>query len=71
LEIAAHRQGFASLAEVKRAVLEPGGGVSFVGKEPTKEAIAYQEIIKRLELVTQELAALRAAQEQTQPANAG
>ena len=31
LEIAAHKQGFASLDEVERAVLEPGGGISFFG----------------------------------------
>ena len=62
LEIAAHRQGFASLAEIERAVLEPGGGVSFVGKQPTKEIIAYQQIIQRLDQITRELAALRGAQ---------
>jgi uncharacterized membrane protein YcaP (DUF421 family) len=62
LEIAAHRQGFASLAEVERAVLEPGGGVSFVGKEPKKETIAYQQIIQRLDQIARELAALRGAQ---------
>jgi uncharacterized membrane protein YcaP (DUF421 family) len=62
LEIAAHRQGFASLAEVERAVLEPGGGVSFVGKEPKKETIAYQQIIQRLDQIARDLAALRGAQ---------
>ena len=33
LEAAAHRQGFASLEEIARAVLEPGGTLSFLGKE--------------------------------------
>jgi len=34
LEIAAHKQGFASLAEVERAVLEPGGTITFIGQKP-------------------------------------
>jgi len=34
LEAAAHRQGFGSLKEVERAMLEPGGTISFVGKSP-------------------------------------
>src|SRR5438445_7354272 len=32
LETAAHRQGFSSLDDVDRAVLEPGGAISFIGK---------------------------------------
>ena len=32
LEAAAHRQGFASLAEIDRAILEPSGTICFVGR---------------------------------------
>src|SRR5439155_656614 len=39
LESAAHKQGFASLDEVDRAVLEPGGTISFIGKKPGPEAV--------------------------------
>src|SRR5437764_11481911 len=35
LEAAAHRQGFASLDEVERAILEPGGGICFFARKPT------------------------------------
>jgi len=63
LEMAAHKQGFESLAQVQRAVLESGGAISFLGKEPRAEAIRYQEIITRLDQITQGLADLRAAQE--------
>ena len=63
LEMAAHKQGFESLVQVQRAVLESGGAISFIGKEPRAEAIRYQEIITRLDQITQGLAALRAAQE--------
>ncbi len=59
LEVAAHRQGFASLSDVERAVLEPSGAVSFIGKEPTREALEYQQVLKRLDYIAQELAALR------------
>ena len=37
LEAAAHKQGFASLDEVERAILEPGGGICFLAKKPTPE----------------------------------
>ena len=62
LESAAHKQGFASLEEVERAILEPGGTISFIRKEPPPEAARHDELIARLDQITRELAALRAAQ---------
>ena len=59
LGAAAHRQGFASLAEVERAVLEPGGTISFIGKKPAPEAARHEELVARLDQITRELAALR------------
>src|ERR1041384_4402132 len=38
LASAAHKQGIGSLNEVDRAVLEPGGTISFFAKRPTPEA---------------------------------
>ena len=43
LETAAHRQGFASLKDIDRAVLEVGGTISFFAKEPTPEIGATQK----------------------------
>jgi uncharacterized membrane protein YcaP (DUF421 family) len=63
LEIAAHKQGFGSLAEVERAVLEPGGSISFMGKKPEPVEERHQELLARLDQVTTELAALRAEME--------
>jgi uncharacterized membrane protein YcaP (DUF421 family) len=60
LEAAAHRQGFASLAEVERGVLEPGGTLSFVGKEPPPEEARHRELMRRLDHIAQELSQLRA-----------
>jgi uncharacterized membrane protein YcaP (DUF421 family) len=62
LEAAAHKQGFASLSEVERAVLEPGGTITFIGQKPAPEAARHQEIVARLDQMTRELTALRAAQ---------
>ena len=59
LEIAAHKQGFASLAAVERAVLEPGGTITFIGQKPAPEAARHEELVARLDQIARELAALR------------
>ena len=56
LESAAHKQGFASLDEVDRAVLEPGGTISFFAKKPTAESTRHEEVLRRLDEIS---AALR------------
>jgi uncharacterized membrane protein YcaP (DUF421 family) len=62
LEAAAHKQGFASLDEVDRAILEPGGTIAFIGKKPAPEAQRHQELMARLDQIAAELAAVRKAQ---------
>lgn len=59
LEIAAHKQGFASLDQVERAVLEPEGGITFVGYTPGLDLTRHQELITRLDLMTAEMSSLR------------
>ena len=59
LESAAHKQGFNSLDEVERAVLEPGGTLTFFGKKPNPEATRHAEITRRLDRILEELASLR------------
>jgi uncharacterized membrane protein YcaP (DUF421 family) len=59
LEAAARKQGFASLEEVDRAVLEPGGSFSFIGKERTPEMIRHDELIQKLDALASELQVLR------------
>jgi len=59
LESAAHKQGFRSLAEVDRAVLEPGGSLTFTAKEPSPPELRHQQIMDRLDAVTAELARLK------------
>ena len=60
LEAAAHRQGFSSLDEVDRAVLESGGTISFLGRKPAPEAVRQRELLTRLDAMAGQLAALRA-----------
>jgi uncharacterized membrane protein YcaP (DUF421 family) len=59
IEAAAHRQGFASLADVDRAVLEAGGGISFFARKPSPEAERHQELLARLESLQAQIAALQ------------
>ena len=59
LEEAAHKQGFASLDEIERAVLESGGTLTFIAKKPPKEELQYKEVLRRLDLIAQDVAALK------------
>jgi uncharacterized membrane protein YcaP (DUF421 family) len=61
LEAAAHKQGFASLEEVDRAVLDPGGGVAFFGRKPSPETARHGELMKKLDDISAQLAALRSS----------
>jgi uncharacterized membrane protein YcaP (DUF421 family) len=55
LEVAAHRQGFGSLEEVERAVIEPGGSITFIGKKPTPELERHQDLVRRLNRIDEAL----------------
>src|SRR5438132_8565782 len=59
LEAAARRQGFASLEECERAVLEPGGTISFIGKKPSPDAARHDELMAKLDDVLRQLAELK------------
>jgi uncharacterized membrane protein YcaP (DUF421 family) len=61
LESAAHKQGFDSLADIKRAVLEPGGSITFVPRVPAPEEARHDEVMARLQQLGLELATVRAA----------
>ena len=60
LEVAAHRQGLSSLAEVDRAILEPGGTICFFAKQPMPEELRHRELLEQLKFLKQELAKLQA-----------
>ena len=60
LEAAAHKQGFASLDDVEKAILEPEGAIAFVGKTPGPDEARHRELIDRLDALSREVATLRA-----------
>lgn len=57
LEAAAHRQGFESLDLVERAVLETGGGLTFIGRKPSDDILRQQDVMRQLEEIKQLLKA--------------
>ena len=59
LESAARKQGFSGLDEVERAVLEPGGTISFFAKQPDPMTLQFREVNTRLEAIASSLAELR------------
>jgi uncharacterized membrane protein YcaP (DUF421 family) len=62
LAAAARKQGFDSLSEVQQCVLEPGGTLSFTARKPATEDIRHQELLKKFDLLAEELARLRKTQ---------
>jgi uncharacterized membrane protein YcaP (DUF421 family) len=60
LEMAAHKQGFASLDEIERAILEPGGTICFFAKKPTTEDARHRELLARLDRLTAKVEAMNA-----------
>jgi len=61
LEVAAHKQGFASLDDIERAVLDPEGNIVFFAKKPTPDTSRHEEILARLDTMSAQLASLRAS----------
>lgn len=62
LAAAARKQGFDSLSEVHQCVLEPGGTLSFIARKPATEDIRHQELLKKFDALSEELARLRKMQ---------
>lgn len=61
LEAAARKQGFETLTDVQRCILEPGGTLSFVGKKPSLDESRHGQLMNQLQRLTEEIAKLRAA----------
>ncbi len=59
LSAKAHERGFDSLSEVDTAVLYPNGTIYFRAPEADTEAARYGELIRRLDALSTEVAALR------------
>jgi uncharacterized membrane protein YcaP (DUF421 family) len=61
LAAAARKQGFDDLSEVEQCILEPGGTMTFIKKKPDSDDSRHMEIMRRFEMVTEELARMRKA----------
>jgi len=62
LEAAARKQGFETLGEVQRCVLEPGGTLTFIGRRPTTDESRHEQLMENLQQLREEVSRLRAAQ---------
>jgi uncharacterized membrane protein YcaP (DUF421 family) len=67
LEAAARKQGFESLNDVQKCILEPSGNLTFIGKKPATDDIRHQEVVERLKNLMEEVVRLRG---EVPPANA-
>ncbi len=59
LETAAHRQGFASLQDIERAVIEPGGTIFFTGRKPSPDEVQQKALTDRLDGLARQLSEIR------------
>ena len=48
-----------SVSEVESATLEPGGAIAFVAREPDPDEVRHQELLGRIEKLTDEVLTLR------------
>ena len=62
LEEAAHKQGFGSLDLIDHAILEPGGAICFIARQPDPAEVRYKEVLQRLDTIAHDVAILRNAQ---------
>ena len=61
LEAAAHKQGFSSLDEIDKAILDPGGTVSFFARKPTADDTRHRELLAKMDAMAAQISALQAS----------
>ncbi|HEU5099447.1 MAG TPA: YetF domain-containing protein [Roseiflexaceae bacterium] len=61
LEAAAHKQGYSRLDDVDQCVLETGGSLAFIAKDPSPMQTHYDDLVRRLDTIDQQLRSLQAA----------
>ncbi len=59
LETAAHRQGFDSLKDIDRAVIEPGGTIFLSGRKPSPDEVHQKAMVDRLDAIARQLTEIR------------
>ena len=61
LEAAAHKQGFGSLDTIDRAILDPGGTVLFIARQPSPDDTRHTQLLARLDAMAAQISALKAS----------
>lgn len=61
LRAAAHKQGFRDLKDVDRCVLETGGSLAFIAKDPSPMQTHYEDLVERLDAISLQIQALQSA----------
>jgi uncharacterized membrane protein YcaP (DUF421 family) len=61
LTAAAHKQGFRRLEDIDECVLETGGSLAFIAKDPAPAQTHYEDIVQRLDAISRQLQALQPA----------
>ena len=69
LTAAAHKQGFRSLDDIEECVLETGGSLAFIAKDPTPAQTHYEDLVARLDAISRQLQALKPAEPGERPAS--
>jgi uncharacterized membrane protein YcaP (DUF421 family) len=59
LKAAAHKQGFRNLNDIDRCVLETGGSLAFIAKDPSPMQTNYEDLVSRLDAINRQIEALR------------
>jgi uncharacterized membrane protein YcaP (DUF421 family) len=59
LKAVAYKQGFRNLKDVESAILETGGSIAFIGKEPSSMEVRFDEMLQRLDEISRQLQALQ------------
>jgi uncharacterized membrane protein YcaP (DUF421 family) len=69
LTTVARKQGFRSLDDIEECVLETGGSLVFIAKDPAPAQTHYEDLIQRLEAISRQLQALQPTERGDRPAS--
>jgi uncharacterized membrane protein YcaP (DUF421 family) len=69
LTTVARKQGFRSLDDIQECILETGGSLVFIAKDPAPAQTHYEDLIQRLEAISRQLQALQRTERGDRPAS--
>jgi uncharacterized membrane protein YcaP (DUF421 family) len=69
LTTVARKQGFRGLDDIQECILETGGSLVFIAKDPAPAQTHYEDLIQRLEAISRQLQALQRTERGDRPAS--